>query len=85
MSQVQRTFFCSEPTIEILEKGVIYVPSYQSRRRSGVFFFDLEHILHRFLVFRLLNLSMYLFAGCNLQISGQITNKQNLLYNRAIL
>ena len=42
-----------------------------SRRRFGVFVVNFEHISHLFLVFLLLALSMYLFAGSHITHSGR--------------
>ena len=53
------SFISSSLTVETLIKGLIYVHRYQERHIS------FEYISHHFLVFLLLNLSMYLFI-CSL-------------------
>ena len=44
-------------------KLTIKTPERRQGRRSGVFVVSFEHISHLFVVFPLLTLSMYLFAG----------------------
>ena len=51
----QRCKICSNLTIKTSER--------RQRRRSGVFIVNFELISHLFLVFLLLTLNMYFFAG----------------------
>ena len=53
----QPTFICSKSTIEVLEKDVKHVQSYNKSTRTismTLFYCNLEHILHLFLQFLLL-------------------------------
>ena len=56
---------------EICSKLTIKQTRTMSRRRFGVFVVNFEHISHLFLVFLLLALSMYLFAGSHITHSGR--------------
>ena len=53
----------SRKRCEMCSKLTIKTPERRQGRRSGVFVVSFEHISHLFVVFPLLTLSMYLFAG----------------------
>ena len=56
-----QTITCLQLTMETVEKGVKQIQSHWCH--SGVFNVNFEHISHLFLLFMLLTLSTYLFAG----------------------
>ena len=53
----------SRKRCEMCSKLTIKTPGRRQWRRSGVFAVSFEHISYLFVVFPLLTLSMYLFAG----------------------
>ena len=66
---LQRTFTCSNSTVETLEKcakiclKLTIKTSLRQRRHSDVFLVNFKHNSLHFLVILLLTLNMYLFAG----------------------